>query len=338
MDGPKTMRALVCDGPGEPGELIVRDVPVPAPKAGEVLVAAEASGLGYADALMVRGAYQVRRNGSFIVGAELVGRVVALGAEADPALLGQRVIAFTHHGSVAEIVRVEAARCFVLPDAIPAGIGLMLNASATTAFFALDDCGALRPGERVLVLGAGGGVGSVAVSIAKAMGAVVAAAAGSPEKLALARACGADLLVDYGAADWRARLKEAGMPAVDVVFDTVGGSWSETAFRCLAPGGRHLVVGFASGEIPRLPLNLPLLKRASLVGVDFGGHIAVHGDTAGRLLGKALAFYQSGQLPMPAPAVHGIDAAPALMQAMLERRQVGKVVIGFDASALERAA
>src|SRR5262249_4855723 len=162
--------------------------------------------------------------------------------------------------------------------ALPTGFGSAAAASSlinySTAIFGFESCGALKTGEVVLILGASGGIGLAAIDLAKGLGAEVVAAASSSEKLAACSARGADFVVNYGSQDWRKSLEQtlAGK-RINVVYDPVGGQWSETAFRCLAPGGRHLVVGFAGGDIPKIPLNLPLLKRSSIIGVDWGGHV-----------------------------------------------------------------
>jgi len=182
----------------------------------------------------------------------------------------------------------------------------------------------------VLVLGAAGGVGMAAIDVARSLGARVIAAASSPEKRAAALERGAAAAIDYTAPDWRASLATAsGRKDVDVVYDPVGGEHSETAFRCLAPGGRHLVVGFAAGTIPRVPLNLALLKRASIVGVDWGGHIRAHPGANAPLLETLVGWVQAGRIdPQPTTTVP-FEQAPDVLQALLDRRSVGKPVVSF---------
>jgi len=322
------VKALQCVAYGEPSGLVFADLPEPVPAPGEVLLRVEAAGLGFVDALHVRGAYQVKRPLPFIPGTEVVGRVVSAGAGVDPALVGRRLMALSPAGALAEMITLPAAICTPVPTGMSAEIAAGFIVSYCTALYGFQDCGALRPGECVLVLGAGGSVGVAAIDVAKAMGAHVVAAASSAVKRDAARAQGADQVLDYSVPDWRQALAAllAGR-ALDLVYDPVGGGFSETAFRCLAPRGRHLVVGFAAGEIPKLPLNLALLKRASLVGVDWGGYIRAHPAEQPRLLGRLCTMFEAGELhPAATPAV-GLAEAASVLQALLDRRSVGKPVI-----------
>lgn len=321
------MKALLCRGFGDPPDLSVGEVADPAPGPGEVLVAVEAVGLGYFDALLLAGLYQERPPLPFVPGREHAGRVVAVGEGTDPALLGVRVAALAFGGALAERAVAKADHCLVVPPAMePATAGGLLSAYATS-LYALAVRGDLRAGETVLVLGGGGAVGAAAIDVAKALGARVAAAASTPEKRDRCRRCGADVVVDYTAPDWRAALRGTLGGGLDLVLDTVGGAASEPAFRSLNPGARHLVVGFASGEIPRLPLNLPLLKRASVVGVDWGGFLL--NDPAGNraLLDRLGELLDGGRLRPEAPSVHGMAAVGGVLRGFLDRRSVGKPVI-----------
>lgn len=322
------MKALHCVAYGEPSELVLRDLPDPEPAPGEVLLRVEAAGLGFVDALHVRGGYQVKRPLPFIPGTEVAGTVLAVGAGADPALAGRRVMALSPVGALAERIALPADLCTLVPAGMSAEIAAGFIVSYCTALYGFQDCAALRPGECVLVLGAGGSVGVAAIDVAKAMGAHVVAAASSAEKRAAAVAQGADQVLDYSGPDWRKALTEllAGR-GLDMVYDPVGGAFSEIAFRCLAPRGRHLVVGFAAGEIPKLPLNLALLKRASLVGVDWGGYIRAHPGEQARLMATLTGWFDAGRLRPAAAPAHPLAEAPAVLQALVERRSVGKPVI-----------
>ena len=267
------MRAIHCVRYGKPEDLVFVDVPSPHAGPGEIVIAVEAVGLGFADGLNVRGGYQVKRPLPFIPGSEVAGSVVACGTGAPSELGGQRVMALSN-GGLAEEVVVAADQCVALPAAFGSAAAASSLINYSTAIFGLETCGALKPGEVVLILGASGGVGLAAIDLAKGLGAEVVAAASSPQKLAACSARGADFVVNYSSPDWRKSLEQTlNGKRINVVYDPVGGQWSETAFRCLAPGGRHLVVGFAGGEIPKIPLNLPLLKRSSIIGVDWGGHV-----------------------------------------------------------------
>jgi NADPH2:quinone reductase len=322
------MRAIHCVQFGEPRNLLLieRDEPVAAP--GEVLVAVEAAGLGFADALNVRGAYQVKRPLPFIPGGEMAGRVVGVGEGVPRHWLGRRVMALSPHGSLAERVALPAALCTPIPDALSAETAAGCIVNYCTALYALETCGQLRAGETVLVLGAAGGLGLAALDVAKALGAQVAAAASSPEKLHACAALGADWTVDYSRPDWRKALAAAlDKRPLNVVVDPVGGPYSETAFRCLAPGGRHLVLGFAAGEIPRIPLNLPLLKRASIVGVDWGGSHRSGPPAPPPELERLLALVTAAKIHPAAQATYPLAQAGEVLQGMLERRGIGKAVI-----------
>jgi NADPH:quinone reductase len=321
------MKAIHCIRYGEPEDLIFVDLPKPRPSANEIVIAVEAVGLGFADGLNVRGAYQVKRPLPFIPASEVAGSVVACGASAPAALVGQRVMALAD-GALAEEVVVGADQCIALPPGFGSAAAASSLINYSTAIFGLESCGALKPGEVVLVLGASGGVGLAAIDLAKGLGAEVVAAASSPEKLAACRAYGADLLVDYSKPDWRKSLEQTlGGKKINLVYDPVGGQWSETAFRCLAPGGRHLVVGFAGGEIPRIPLNLPLLKRSSIVGVDWGGHVRAPRGAARAILERLIELVKVGRVDPRPTSTHAFEQARAVLSDILHRRSIGKPVV-----------
>lgn len=322
------MRAVQCHEYGDPSGLKIEEIPEPQAGPGEVVVAVEAAGLGYVDALRVRGGYQVKNPLPFIPGSEMAGRIVACGAGVSPGLMGQRVMAVSRNGALAERIRTNAADCVPVPDRMESAAASGFIVSYCTALYGLDSCGRLQPGETLAVLGAAGGVGLAAIDVAKAMGARVIALASTPDKLELAQRSGADLAVGYGAADWRRRLQEAAGPAgIDMVYDSVGGPFSETAFRCLKPGGRLLVVGFATGTIAAIPLNLPLLKRSSIVGVDWGGFVREQPQANIPLLQRLANWVEEGKLHPQATSRHPLEEAPAVLQALLERRSLGKPVI-----------
>jgi NADPH2:quinone reductase len=297
-------------------------------------VAVEAAGLGYADALQVRGAYQVQRPLPYVPGGEMAGRVVALGAGVAPEWLGRAVVGMAPRGSLAERIAVPVAALVPRPENLSAEAAAGLIVNYGTALYGLEEQGRLRAGEIVLILGAAGGVGLAAIDLAKALGATVIAAASSAEKLAVCTARGADHTVDYSRPDWRKALEAvlAGRP-LTVVYDPVGGAFSETAFRCLAPGGRLLVVGFAAGEIPRIPLNLPLLKRASIVGVDWGGHHRANPGSAQAELRRLVELAAAGRIHPEATSVYPLEKAGEVLQALVERRNLGKAVIRVGAGA-----
>ncbi|WP_052710122.1 NADPH:quinone oxidoreductase family protein [Azospirillum thiophilum] len=324
------MKALHCLSYGEPPELRIADVAEPEPGPGEALIAVEAVGIGGFDAVLLGGRYQERPEPPFIPGRELAGRVLAVGEGGDPALVAVRVAAIAFGGALAERAVARCDHCMATPPGMDAATAASILSAYATSLYALESCGRMRAGETVLVLGGAGTVGAAAIDIARGLGGRVVAAASSPEKLEFCRARGAELAVDYGDPDWRRAMTERLGGGVDLVLDPVGGTLSEPAFRSLAPGGRHLVVGFAAGEIPRIPLNLPLLKRASIVGVDWGGFMRTEPAANRTLLARLRALFDSGALRPERPAIHPLSALVPLLDDFRNRRSVGKPVIRPD--------
>lgn len=322
------MRAIVCETWDSPAKLKVQTVPEPVPRANEVRLQIEATGLGYVDALTVAGLYQIKPPLPFIPGNEVAGIVEISGSEVTGLAPGQRVLAMPSRGGLAEKVCLPAGACVPIPDALSSEAAASFLVNYCTAWHGLMDCGALLPGETVLILGASGGVGVAAIDVAKAAGAVVIAAASTREKRAACTALGADHVLDYSVENWRQGLKEllANRP-LDLVYDPVGGDYSEPALRSLGPGGRFLVVGFASGDIARVPLNLLLLKRISAVGVNWGATVAANPPESRRVLLALLDRIERGKLKPQAGQTFPLEDAGAAMTTMLERKAIGKVVI-----------
>jgi NADPH:quinone reductase len=323
-------RAVRCVAYGAPALLEFHDIPDPTPGPGEVVIETLAAGLGYVDALFVAGTYQVKLPLPFTPGSEIAGRVVAVGAGVPESRLGTRVMALAPRGALATRIALPDAACVTVPEAMSVEAAAGFIVGYCTALYGLADCGQLRAGETLLVLGAAGGVGSAAIDVARAMGARVIAAASTPQKRAAALLRGAHAAVDYTDPDWRKQLEPlTGRRDVDLVYDPVGGDVSETALRCLAPGGRHLVVGFAAGAIPRVPLNLPLLKRCSIVGVDWGGHIRAEPGANLPLLRTLLGWVEAGRLHPEPSQTFPLEQAPQVLQSLLDRSTLGKPVIRF---------
>jgi len=322
------MKAIQCIAYGEPKDLVLAEIDEPFVQAGEVIVAVDAAGLGFVDALHVRGGYQVKKPLPFTPGSEIAGTVTAVGEGVSPALLGKRVMALSPRGGLAQMLAIPFSSCIALPDHFTAEAAASAPLNYCTGIYGLENCGALQPGETVLVLGASGGVGMAALDIAKGLGAKVVAAASSQNKLAACAARGADVTIDYSRPDWRKELNRMlGDSAVNVIYDPVGGDWSETAFRCLSPGGRHLVVGFVGGDIPRLPLNLPLLKRSSIVGVDWGGNARANPAAVRPILQRIIDLFLQGKInPQPSATYH-LEEAPQVLERILRRENIGKPVI-----------
>lgn len=322
------MRALTCTAFAEPEALTVQTLPDPAPGPGEVVLDVRAAGVNYPDALMVMGQYQVKPPLPFTPGAEAAGTVAAVGEGVQGLAVGQRVVAFTGTGAFAERLLAPAHAVMSLPDGLDFDVAAGLPLAYGTSMHALSDRAGLKAGETLLVLGAAGGVGLAAVSIGKALGARVIAAASTEEKLAVAREHGADETLNYSSEDLRARLKElTGGQGPDVIFDPVGGELAEPAFRSIGWGGRYLVVGFAGGEIPRLPLNLPLLKGASLTGVFWGEFARRDPRGNARNLRQLAAWVESAAVRPLVSARYPLERAPEALRALLERRVTGKVVV-----------
>jgi NADPH2:quinone reductase len=322
------MRAIICGAFDQPETLTVETVADPAAEAGQVVIAVHAAGVNFPDALMVMGQYQVRPPLPFTPGGEAAGVIMEVGAGVHHLHVGQRVVAFTRTGAFAERLRAPASAVTPIPDALAFDVATTLPLAYGTAMHALIDRAQLVRGETLLVLGASGGVGLAAIMIGKALGARVIAAASTDEKLALCRTHGADELINYTTDSLRDRLKAItnGL-GPDVICDPVGGALAEPAFRSIAWGGRYLVVGFAGGAIPALPLNLPLLKGASVVGVFWGAFEQREPAANARHLAQLMAWAIDGTIAPMVSARYPLEHGAAALRALLDRRVVGKVVV-----------
>ena len=322
------MRALRCHAFDQPETLSQDTVPDPVPAAGEIVVQVSAAGVNFPDALMVMGQYQVRPPLPFTPGGEAAGVITAVAADVMHLQVGQRVVVFTRTGAFAERVCAPASAATILPEAVTSEVAATLPLAFGTAMHALIDRAHLVKGETLLVLGASGGVGLAAVMIGKALGARVIAAASSAEKLAVCQLHGADACINYSTESLRDRLKEiTGGRGPDVICDPVGGALTEPAFRSIAWGGRHLVIGFAGGAIPSLPLNLPLLKGASVIGVFWGAFEQREPAANARHLAQLLEWVAQGIIAPVVSARYPLSNGAAALRDILERRVVGKVVI-----------
>ena len=322
------MKAVLVSEFGPWQDVEIADVPDPDPGEGEVLVEVRAAGINFPDMLMIEGKYQVKPPTPFVPGVEGAGVVAELGAGVSGHQVGDRVVFLPDLGAFAEKVVVAAARLIPLPEPMTFEQGAGIAMIYGTSYHALKQRAALQPGETLLVLGASGGVGTAAVQIGKAMGATVIAAASTAEKLDYAAANGADHLINYEAANWRDEVKEiTSGKGVDVVYDPVGGDYSEPAFRSIAWRGRYLVIGFAAGDIPALPLNLALLKGASIVGVFWGSFVAREPSESARNFGEIAQLMASGDLQAPISATYPLSEVTTALGDLAERRAVGKVVL-----------
>lgn len=312
--------------------LRLEEAPEPVPGPGEILVKVTAAGLNFSDTLILRNKYQVTPPLPFSPGAEIAGSVAGLGAGVTDLKLGQRVVAVTGGNGCRQMIVTKAANAVPIPDQVSDEDAAALPVTYGTALHGLKDRGRLKPGETVAVLGAAGGAGLAAVEIAKLMGARVIAVASSAEKLALAKKHGADEGIDYATEDLKAGLKALTAPkGVDILYDTVGGDAAEPSLRAMAWDGRYLVVGFASGTIPRFPLNLVLIKGCAVVGVIWPTFVAREPERHRANMIELLDWCRRGLI---APHIHARfplgDTAAAL--ASIEGRKVtGKVIVNPQA-------
>jgi NADPH2:quinone reductase len=321
------MKAVVCKAWGGPESLAVDEVVSPVAGPGQVLIEVHAAGVNFPDTLIIQRKYQVQPELPFSPGGEVAGRVKALGAGVTGWNVGDRVVGSGPYGGFAQEAVVAAERVVPIPEGMDYPEAAAFVLAYGTSLHALKDRGRLAAGETLLVLGAGGGVGIAAVEIGKAMGARVIAAASDADKLELCAAHGAHATLNYATEDLRERLKVLAPDGVDVVFDPVGGERTEVAFRSLAWEGRHLVVGFAAGEVPRLPLNLPLLKGASVVGVYWGNFLRRDAQTTREHMRELFALHASGAVRPPVTRSYRMEEAGQALRDVMERRVKGKVVI-----------
>lgn len=321
------MRAVICKAFGPIDQLVVEEVADPAPGAGEVLIEVHAAGVNFPDGLMVRGEYQIKPPCPFTPGNEVAGVVRAIGAGVTRLRIGERVVALCGVGGFAEKVVASEESAVPIPDSMDwntAG-GFMLVYG--TSMHALADKARAKPGETLLVLGAAGGVGLAAVQIGVAMGLRVIAAASTEDKLELARAHGAAIGINYASADLKTELKRLVPGGVDVVYDPVGGALTEAAVRGMGWGGRLLVVGFANGDIPKLPLNLLLLKEGEAVGVFWGSFTQRDPARHAANTAQLIRWIGDGTLKPHIGGAYDLTRVHDALADVMERRAHGKIVL-----------
>jgi NADPH2:quinone reductase len=322
------MKAVLCKQFGPPDSLLVEDLPSPRAGPGEVVISVKAASLNFPDVLIIQNKYQFKPPLPFSPGSELAGVVKEIGPGVQGWRAGDKVIAFTTYGAFAEEVKTDASRLVPLPEKMDFVTGAAFLLTYATTDHALRDRAALAAGETLLVLGAAGGVGLAAIEIGKALGARVIACASSEEKLAVCRSHGADATINYATEDLRERIKALTEGrGVDVVYDPVGGPYTEPAFRSLAWRGRHLVVGFAAGEIPKLPLNLALLKGASVVGVFWGDFARRQPKEFAQSIGQLARWYADGKLKPHVSHTMPLEKAAEALKLMAARQVTGKLVL-----------
>src|SRR5688500_5379374 len=322
------MKAVLCKQYGPPDALVFENLPSPRPGDGEVVITMKAASVNFPDVLIIQNKYQFKPPLPFSPGSELAGVVKEVGPGVQAFRPGDKVMAFTTYGAFAEEVKTEASRLIALPEGMDFIRGAAFVLTYATTDHALRDRAALAAGETLLVLGAAGGVGLAAVEIGSALGARVIACASSDDKLAVCREHGADATINYATEDLRERLKvlTEGRGA-DVIYDPVGGAYSEPAFRSIAWRGRHLVVGFAAGEIPKLPLNLALLKGASVVGVFWGDFARREPKQFAASVAQLNKWFEEKRLKPQVSQTLPLEKAAEALKLMAARQVKGKLVL-----------
>ncbi|RTZ65531.1 MAG: NADPH:quinone oxidoreductase family protein [Gammaproteobacteria bacterium] len=322
------MKALYCRAFGPETDLTVEEIAAPVPAVGEVLVLVQAAGLNFPDLLCVRGEYQFKPPLPFVPGSEGAGVVTALGADVTGVSVDDRVCFNASSGAFAEEIAIPASAVTQIPDSMPFEQAAGLTVVYGTSYYALKQRAGLQSGETLLVLGAAGGVGLSAVELGAAMGARVIAAASSDQKLAVAAEHGAEVGINYATEDLKNRIKEITEGAgANVIYDPVGGELAEAAFRGIAWEGRHLVIGFASGPIPKLPLNLPLLKGAAVVGVFWGSWTKREPEAHEQNMAELFELFTEGTIQPHVSSTYSLDQFLDAFGEVSGRRAIGKVIL-----------
>jgi NADPH2:quinone reductase len=322
------MRAIRCNHYGPPETLVTETLPDLQPGAGEVVIDVKAASVNFPDVLIIENKYQFKPELPFTPGAEVAGVVRSVGQGVTHLRPGMRIVAYTRTGGFAEQALAPAGACVPLPDDADFAVAAAFTLAYGTSHHAVVDRAALKAGETMLVLGAAGGVGLAAIQIGKALGARVIAAASSDAKLAVCTEYGADATIQYERDDLRERiaaLTDGRGP--DVIYDPVGGAYAEPAFRSIGWRGRYLVVGFANGEIPKLPLNLALLKGASIVGVFWGEFAKREPQRNAAAFEQMTGWLRAGKLRPHISARYALEDTPRALNDMAARRVTGKIVI-----------
>jgi NADPH2:quinone reductase len=321
------MRAIVCRELGGADSLRIEEIAATVPAADEVAVAVKAVGLNFFDTLIIAGKYQIKPDLPFSPGGEIAGVVTRLGQDVTHLKAGDRVMGYVGHGGAREEMVVKAGRLSLIPAPLSDESVAGLSITYGTTLHALKDRAQLKPGETLAILGASGGVGQAAIEIGKIMGAKVIACASSDDKLEFCRALGADDLVNYQKQNLKDALRALVKDGVDVVYDPVGGELSELGVRALAWNGRHLVIGFAQGQIPKLPLNLVLLKSATIQGVFWGAHTEREPELHRANMDQLLAWAAQGKLKPHIHRVYRFGEIAEALNAIAGREVKGKAIL-----------
>src|SRR6185312_12550891 len=322
------MRAVLCKEWGSPQKLAIDDVPAPPLRDGAVRIQVHAAGVNFADLLLIAGQYQEKPAFPFVPGAEAAGVITEVGAGVSRLKSGDRVMALTGLGAFAEEAVVDASRVLPIPDSMSFPVAAGFPVAYGTSHGALEWRARLRPGEWLLVTGAAGGVGLTAVEIGKAMGARVIACAGSPEKLAIAQQHGADHLIEYSKEDIRERVKAiTGGHGADVIYDPVGGDVFDAALRCIAWGGRIVIIGFAAGRVSQIPANIALVKNIDVIGFYWGSYQSHKPELVLSSFGQLFRWFEEGKLHPHVSQQLPLEQASAALELLQQRKSTGKVVL-----------
>ena len=321
------MRAILCKELGPANTLVIEDIASPTPGKGEVKVRVKAAGLNFPDTLIIEGKYQIKPQLPFSPGGEMAGEVMEVGEGVKNFKPGQRIMGLTGYGAFAEEILVPENRLIPVPDGMDDHTAAAFSMVYGTSYHALKQRANIQPGETLLVLGASGGVGLAAVEIGKAMGAKVIACASSDEKLEVAREAGADDLINYADEDLKEALKKRYPKGVDVIYDPVGDKFTEAALRNMAWNGRLLVVGFAAGDIPKIPANLALLKGCSIVGVFWGAFTQQEPKVNMLNIMELFQLFGQGKLKPRISQVFQFEDYEQALAALTSRTAKGKVVL-----------
>lgn len=322
------MKAVLCKAYGPPEDLVIEDVPAPACGPGQVRIGVHAVGINFPDCLMIEGKYQFKPEFPFSPGGELSGEILELGEGVTGLSVGDRVIAGGGHGGLAEEVVVSATGLRSVPMGMSMSQAAAWSTTYGTSYHALKQRGALQPGETLLVLGAGGGVGLAAVELGKAMGARVLAAASSEAKREAAKAAGADEVIDYSDGELKEKVKAlTDGRGADVIYDPVGGDFFDQCMRCINWKGRVLVVGFVGGEIPRVPINLILLKGCQVVGVFYGAFTGREPAENAQNWRELANLWEAGKIAPLVSREFAFEEHAAALRCLSEREAIGKVIV-----------
>ena len=321
------MRAILCKELGPADKLVMEDIASPEPGKGQVKIKVKAAGLNFPDTLIIEGKYQIKPALPFSPGGEMAGEVIAVGEGVKRYQPGQRVMGLTGYGAFAEEILAPESNLIPVPDGMDDHTAAAFSMVYGTSYHALKQRAKIQPGETLLVLGASGGVGLAAVELGKAMGATVIAAASSAEKLAVAKEAGADDLINYVEEDLKDALKQRYPKGVDVIYDPVGDKFTEAALRNMAWNGRLLVVGFAAGDIPKIPANLALLKGCSIVGVFWGAFTQQEPQANIQNIMELFQLFGQGKIKPRISQVFAFEDYEQALAALTSRTAKGKVVL-----------